>query len=334
MERATYIGSSSISSGKALEMNQNLKFNQLRFGNTNLLLGRLHSSLALTMLIFAMGLPGISSAQPYVAPMSYPASSDSSQWTQPNTAAPGVYRASSEQDELSANVSFPEFAAPFDPGIRSTKLELPATDLTNDVGTGTSFNSTTGLLASWKVFASEKFTSLIGAANQHSWGQQIQNFIGSSDIGRMLGSLSLVLGIYFAFVWVMRKINPTSNQALPHEIVEVMGQIPFGPRRNLQLVRLGNKLLLLLNSADGVQPIGEITDPNEVEHFTSLYSGKAKNSRTIRPATHNTSQIAAPRTNTPPPQTPDPQPTNNSNLAEILRSLERVAKQGGAVFEA
>ncbi len=98
---------------------------------------------------------------------------------------------------------------------------------------------------------------------------------GKFDITRMLASLALVVGCYLSFVWLMRKMSPGGNRQLPAEVVQVLGRMPFGVKEHLQLVRLGNKLVLLLTSLDHTQPIGEVTDPQEVEYLTSLcQSGK------------------------------------------------------------
>jgi hypothetical protein len=42
----------------------------------------------------------------------------------------------------------------------------------------------------------------------------------------------------------------------------------------MQLVRCGNKLLLLATSASGVQPLTEVTDPDEVDRLTRLCRGE------------------------------------------------------------
>ena len=84
----------------------------------------------------------------------------------------------------------------------------------------------------------------------------MQNF----DVARMIGSLALVLGGYFGLVWVSRHFGGGKGK-VPKEVLEVLGQTPFGPKKHLQIVRLGSKLLLLINGPEGIHPIGEITDP-------------------------------------------------------------------------
>ena len=118
------------------------------------------------------------------------------------------------------------------------------------------------------------------------WSQKITSFFSGGDGGRfkkVFGSLALVVGGYLAFVLLMRKFNFTGNHGIPSEVIEVIGNAPFGPRKNLQLVRLGSKLLLLMNSPEGTHPVGEITDPQEVEYLISLCNGKGtKANRSIR----------------------------------------------------
>ena len=91
------------------------------------------------------------------------------------------------------------------------------------------------------------------------------------ELPKVFSSLAIVVGGYLGFVWLTRRLGGTANHGLPSEVVEVLGQTPFGHRKNLQLVRLGSKLLLLMNNHDGAtQTIGEITDPHEVDYLTSI----------------------------------------------------------------
>lgn len=186
--------------------------------------------------------------------------------------------------------------------------------------------------------------------------QQAAGWFGSAgksnklDLTRMLSSLAIVLGTYFGFVWLVRRFYPAANSQLPSEVVQVLGKTPFGPKQDLQLVRLGSKLVLLLNSPEGTHPIGEITDPAQVEHFASVC--QSRRSRLGRAANQSrpTPTVAIPNfqvaSGIQPPigsqaQAPSATGINrgeagtNPGLASILKSLENVVKQnGGNVFEA
>lgn len=168
------------------------------------------------------------------------------------------------------------------------------------------------------------------SADLESWVGKLKRTAASSDIGRMLGSLALVLGLYFGFVWIMRRLSPSGNQNLPREVIELMGQIPFGPKRNLQLIRLGSKLLLIINSAEGSQALGEITDPNEVEYLVALCSGRK---HPFQPKMRPTPK-AAPVSSTPQATPTQSQTQQQNNLANILRTLDLAVNPNNSVFEA
>jgi len=58
--------------------------------------------------------------------------------------------------------------------------------------------------------------------------------------------------------------------ALPAEVVEPLGRTAVGARLQLQLLRCGNKLLLVSVTPAGVETLTEITDPDEVNHLAGL----------------------------------------------------------------
>ena len=89
-------------------------------------------------------------------------------------------------------------------------------------------------------------------------------------IGSVVGSLAVVLGLFLAVVWVSRRFAPQGSAILPKEVVELLGRAPLAGRHTMQLVRVGNKLLLLALSSNGAETLTEVTDPVEVEHLAAL----------------------------------------------------------------
>lgn len=83
-------------------------------------------------------------------------------------------------------------------------------------------------------------------------------------------SLAGVLGLFFLVVWIARRSVPASALALPSDVFEVLGRAPLDAKQHLQLVRVGGKLVLLSRTATGVEPLTEITDPDEVDRLTAL----------------------------------------------------------------
>lgn len=86
----------------------------------------------------------------------------------------------------------------------------------------------------------------------------------------VVSSLAIVIGLFFAFVWVMRKNAGAGGGLLPKEAFEVLGRAPLVGRQQAQIVRFGNKLVLLGISPDGVEPLAELTDPVEIDRVAGL----------------------------------------------------------------
>ena len=214
--------------------------------------------------------------------------------------------------------------------------KAPTIDHTTVQDAGTSL---TGLIDSAQSSGKDMWGKL---QTKGGWGERITSFIGGSGSGRfknVFGSLAVVVGGYLAFVALMRKFNFTSSRKIPAEVIEVIGSAPFGPRKDLQLVRLGSKLLLLMNSPEGTHPVGEITDPEEVDYLISLCSGRgSKASNSVRSfvkkfGDQNTSKSHNPRRTVHSSVTGDAT-FSTKQLVQALESLRGNQPRSNAIFEA
>ena len=86
----------------------------------------------------------------------------------------------------------------------------------------------------------------------------------------VLGSLSVVLAAFFVLVWLSRKTAPKGLAPLPGEVFESLGRAPLTARQQMQLIRLGNKLVLLSVTPTGAETLTEITNIDEVNRLTGL----------------------------------------------------------------
>ncbi len=93
---------------------------------------------------------------------------------------------------------------------------------------------------------------------------------GTQSFVTILGSLGIVLGLFFVTMWLCRGSAPKSAQNLPAEVVEPLGRTSVAKGRQLQLFRFGNKLVLVSVSPNGFDTISEITDPVEVDRISGL----------------------------------------------------------------
>jgi flagellar biogenesis protein FliO len=104
-------------------------------------------------------------------------------------------------------------------------------------------------------------------------GRRLPQFPGASP-ATILGSLGAVVGLFLIVAWVMRRGAPKGSGLLPREVVEVLGRTALVGRQQLQLLRLGSKLVLVSVSPTAVESVAEVTDPAEVDRLTGLcYQG-------------------------------------------------------------
>jgi len=89
-------------------------------------------------------------------------------------------------------------------------------------------------------------------------------------ITSMLGSLVVVIGLFLAVAWFARRAGGKSATALPKEVVQVLGRTPLTAKQNLQVIRFGNKMLLVSVSAGGAETLAELTDGPEVDRIAGL----------------------------------------------------------------
>jgi len=92
----------------------------------------------------------------------------------------------------------------------------------------------------------------------------------ASSLFTGLASLTVVLGLFFAVAWAMRRGMPAGAAALPRQAVEVLGRTALAGRQYAHLVRCGNKILLVYLAPGVAKTLTEITDPAEVDRLAGL----------------------------------------------------------------
>lgn len=83
-------------------------------------------------------------------------------------------------------------------------------------------------------------------------------------------ALVFVLGLFFLFMWLLRRGGRKRATVLPGEVVSVVGRVALAPKQFAQLLRVGGKLVLVALTPDGAEPITEVTDPAEVDRLLGL----------------------------------------------------------------
>ena len=91
----------------------------------------------------------------------------------------------------------------------------------------------------------------------------------SGTIVNIVSSLAIVLGLFFLTVWFIRRGTTGAGGALPSDVVQVLGRSQLSQKQQLQLIRVGGKLVLVAVSASGAQTLTEVTNASEVERLAT-----------------------------------------------------------------
>jgi flagellar biogenesis protein FliO len=87
---------------------------------------------------------------------------------------------------------------------------------------------------------------------------------GRTSAVRVGSRLAIVLGIFAFVILVQRWLGTARRTDLSSDVIQVCGRVPLNPRQRLLLVRVGERMLVLLESPQGVGRLAEISDPAEV----------------------------------------------------------------------
>lgn len=109
-----------------------------------------------------------------------------------------------------------------------------------------------------------------GSTSQRLTREPSNRNAGKRATTTVLASLSVVLAAFFVLVWLSRKTAPKGLTPLPGEVFESLGRAPLTGRQQMQLIRLGNKLILLSVTSTGAETLTEITDIDEVNRLAGL----------------------------------------------------------------
>jgi flagellar biogenesis protein FliO len=86
----------------------------------------------------------------------------------------------------------------------------------------------------------------------------------------LVGSLGVVIALFLAAAWALRRTTGAHVATLPKDVVEVLGRVPLGGRQQVHLLRVGRKLILVAVSQAGMETLTEITDAMEVDRLAGL----------------------------------------------------------------
>ena len=104
---------------------------------------------------------------------------------------------------------------------------------------------------------------------------------GSSQIGTTIAALAFVVLLIVAGAKLLKKHSPMLSGNLPDEALDVLGRKYIDQRNSILLLRCGSRLFLVGVSPEGMNTLGEIDDPAEVDLLAGI-SRSAESDRSFQ----------------------------------------------------
>jgi flagellar biosynthetic protein FliO len=79
--------------------------------------------------------------------------------------------------------------------------------------------------------------------------------------------LLLVLGLFFVAVRLLKPLASGTAAMASHGLITVLGTVPLGPQRQVYLLEVGDRVLVVGATSQQLTTLTEITDPEVVERF-------------------------------------------------------------------
>ena len=81
---------------------------------------------------------------------------------------------------------------------------------------------------------------------------------------RVALALSAVIALIFALRWAAKKYFPQPGRTNGSSVVQVLARSPLAPRQQILILRVGRRILVVGDTGSQMNPLSEITDPDEV----------------------------------------------------------------------
>jgi len=206
---------------------------------------------------------------------------------------PGVIHPQSTQS-ASQNVQFPEYLPPPNPVSRVSFETQPLTASATREG----WSHPESLEDLYYYDEDDEYRDIHHAVLDRSLGSRLTAFgdeEDKDDTGGLRNTLAMpnftpiisvgstlliVVAAFFILALFLRKVTPQSSRALPKDAFECLGRYYLTQKHQVQLLRLGSRIVLVSVMPDGVTTLAEITDPDEAVSLLGLCRRLDSNSAT------------------------------------------------------
>ncbi len=118
-----------------------------------------------------------------------------------------------------------------------------------------------------------EFPSLAPVAEQAEANPQPGGF--ATPLVTVVSSLAIVLGLFAGLVCLTRKFGRGNIRAgsMPSDVLQTLGSTAIDGRTRVTMLRCGSRIIVAAQTASGIHPLCEITDPREVHELTVACTG-------------------------------------------------------------
>ncbi len=101
----------------------------------------------------------------------------------------------------------------------------------------------------------------LAVAQSEAGGAPLEPF-ASPYLLKLTGGLLLVVGVIFAFAWLVKKLN--LNQQSSHGLIRIVAGLPLGTRDRIVLVQIGDEQILLGLTPGRIEKLHTLAEPLDV----------------------------------------------------------------------
>ncbi len=109
---------------------------------------------------------------------------------------------------------------------------------------------------------------------------QTPSKLGDGWLLSTLAALGVVLALVFGLRWLLKRGGVAAIGGMQGSVVEVLSRTMVAPRSHVVLLRVGNRILIVNDSPNGMRTLASVEDPEEVAGLLASIDAAKPNSMT------------------------------------------------------
>jgi len=152
------------------------------------------------------------------------------------------------------------------------------------------------------------------------------------DIQRVLMALALVLGAIFLLRWIGQRLLLKNGTLRGHKAIHVVSRSVLSPKQQVIMLRVGKRLIVVGDSGGQLNPLCEISDPDEVASLIGeSHKEPAEAGKSFRAMFRRAEEPFTESPDAPPEEAPaiglDEGATTREQINELMGKVQMMRKQ-------